>query len=107
MKEQNFSHDVFKIKNLKSGVLISNVQKHDKGQSHMSWLPLCVRLTSLTMVNDNSERVEIVMFYGVSDGNTRLARELSIERFINRVFPCALTFTSVIQHLRDHGTCKS
>ena len=38
---------------------------------------------SLIMVNfSNSERVDMVMLYG--DGNTRLARELWIERFTNR-----------------------
>ncbi|KAJ3651963.1 hypothetical protein Zmor_017967 [Zophobas morio] len=42
----------------------------------------------------------------VADGNARLVLELWIERFPNRAIPCARTFTSVVQHLRDHGTFK-
>ncbi|KAJ3639158.1 hypothetical protein Zmor_004029 [Zophobas morio] len=57
------------------------------------------------MVNfTNSERADMVMLYGVADGNSSLACELWIERFPNRAIPCARTFTSVVQHLRDHGT---
>ena len=48
----------------------------------------------------------MVMLYGVADGNVRLAPELWIERFPNRAIPCARTFTSVVQHLRDHGSFK-
>ena len=82
------------------------MQKYDKGQPCISWLP--VRLTSLTMVNfSNLERVEMIMLYGVADGNARLAHELWTERFPNRAIPCARTFTSVVQHLRDHGTFKT
>ena len=62
---------------------------------------------SLTMVNFfNSERVDTIMLYGEADGNRRLARELWIEGFPNRAIPCARTFTSVVQHLEDHGTFK-
>ena len=82
-----------RVKNQKSSALISNVQKHDKGQSCISWLPACVRLTSLTILN--SERVDSVMFYGAANGNARLANELWIERFSNRAIPCAQTFTSL------------
>ena len=72
-----------------------------------SWLSSCVRLTCLTMVNFfNSERVDMVMLYGVADGNATLARKLRIECFPNHAIPCARTFTSVVQHLRDHGTFK-
>ncbi|KAJ3662049.1 hypothetical protein Zmor_006416 [Zophobas morio] len=57
------------------------------------------------MVNfTNSDRADMVMLYGVADGNSSLARELWIERFPNRAISCARTFTSVVQHLRDHGT---
>ena len=60
------------------------------------------------MVNfSNSERVDMVMIYGVADGNARLARELWIERFPNRAIPCVRTFTSVVQHLRDHDTFEA
>ncbi|KAJ3654615.1 hypothetical protein Zmor_013790 [Zophobas morio] len=48
----------------------------------------------------------MVMFYSVDDGNDRLARELWIERFPDHVILCAQTFTSVVQHLRDHCTFK-
>ena len=41
----------------------------------------------------------MVMVYGVADGNGRL-------RFPNRAISCARTFTSVVQHLQDHGTFK-
>ena len=53
----------------------------------------------------NSERVDMVMLYGVADGNARLTCELWIERFPRRAIPCTRTFT-VVQHLRDHGTFK-
>ena len=46
------------------------------------------------------------MLYGATDGKAKLARELWIERFLNRAIPCARTFTSVVQHLWDHGTFK-
>ena len=46
------------------------------------------------------------MFYGVVVGIARLTRELWIERFSSRAIPGARTFTSVVQHLRDHGTFK-
>ena len=42
------------------------------------------------------------MLFGVAG----MARELWIERFPNRAIPCARTFTSVVQHLEDHGTFK-
>ncbi|KAJ3646577.1 hypothetical protein Zmor_024160 [Zophobas morio] len=59
------------------------------------------------MVNfPNSERVAMVMFYGVADGNARLARKLWIKRFPNCVIPYARTFTSVVQHFQDHCTFK-
>ncbi|KAJ3665547.1 hypothetical protein Zmor_001038 [Zophobas morio] len=58
------------------------MQKHDKGQSCVSWLPSCVRLTPLTMVNfPYSKRVDMVMFYGV-------VRKLWIDLFSNRASPC-------------------
>ncbi|KAJ3654829.1 hypothetical protein Zmor_013987 [Zophobas morio] len=83
------------------------MQKHDKGQSCISWLSSYVRLTSLVMVNFyNSDRVDIVMLYGLADGNARLALELWIESFPVCAIPCVRTFTSVVQHLRDHGTSK-
>ena len=37
---------------------------------------------------------------------TWLARELLIEGLPNCSIPCARTFTSVVQHLRDQGTFK-
>ena len=59
------------------------------------------------MVNfSNSECVDMVMPYVVADGNVGLAHKLWIERFPNRAIPCARTFRSVVQHLRDHGTFK-
>ena len=54
----------------------------------------------------NSERVDMVVLYSVADGNARLARESYIERFPNRAIPYTWTFTSVVQHLQDHGTFK-
>ncbi|KAJ3655760.1 hypothetical protein Zmor_014874 [Zophobas morio] len=44
------------------------------------------------------------MVYVVADGNARLARELWIDQFLNRAILYSRTFTSVVQHLRDHGT---
>ena len=41
----------------------------------------------------NSDRVYMVMLYGVADGNARLALELWIESFPNRAIACAPTFT--------------
>ncbi|KAJ3666370.1 hypothetical protein Zmor_001814 [Zophobas morio] len=59
------------------------------------------------MVNfSNSEHVDMVIFYGIADGNARLSRELWIEHFPNRAISCARTFTSMVQHLRYHGTFK-
>ena len=84
------------------------MQKYDKSQSCISWLPSCVLLTSSTMVNpSNMKRVDMVMLYGVADGNAKLARELWTKRFPNHAIPCVWTLTSVVQHLRDHGTFKS
>ena len=99
-------HRTTRIKNQKSCALTSNVQKHDKAQSCISWLPSYVRLTSLTMVNfSNLERVDIVILYGVADENARLAGELWIERLPNCAISFARTFISV-QHRQDHGTFK-
>ena len=58
------------------------------------------------VIFSKSERVDMVMLYGVVDGNVRLARELCIDRFPNRAIPCARIFTSVVQHFRHHGTFK-
>ena len=48
----------------------------------------------------SSERVDVIMFYGVADGNARLARELWIKRFPNRAIPCA----SVCANIYISGT---
>ncbi|KAJ3646504.1 hypothetical protein Zmor_024089 [Zophobas morio] len=48
----------------------------------------------------NSERVDMVMLYGVAEGNARLAS------FPNDAIPCVRTCTSVVQHLRDLGIFK-
>ena len=52
------------------------------------------------------EHLDMRMLYGVADGNARLTCELLIERFPNRAIPCAQTFTSAVEHFRDHGTFK-
>ncbi|KAJ3666799.1 hypothetical protein Zmor_002230 [Zophobas morio] len=46
-----------------------------------------------------SVNVNMIKLYGVADGN-------SVERVPNSAIPCTRTFTSVVQHLRDHGTFK-
>ena len=35
-----------------------------------------------------------------------MKHELWMERFLNRAIPCARTFTTVLQHLQDHGSFK-
>ena len=77
---------------------MSNVQKHDKSQSCINWLPLCVRLTSLTMVNlSNSECVDMVMLYGVAHENATRncgSNAFQIARF------------RVREHFQDYSTFK-
>ena len=59
------------------------------------------------VIFSNSERMDMVILYAVADGNARLAWELWIKRFPDRVIPCTRTLISVVQHLRDHdGTFK-
>ena len=51
------------------------------------------------MVNfSNSENVDMVMFYGVADGNAANCE--------SSAFQIARIFTSAVQHLRNHGTVK-
>ena len=67
------------LRTKKNGALLSNMQKLYKSQSRINWLPSYVRISSLTMVNfSNLERVDIIMLYGVADGDARLARQLWI-----------------------------
>ena len=87
--------------NQKSGSLISIVEKHDKGQSCIRWLPSFDRLTSLAVVNfSNSERVDVDYHYLLWYGwwKRQVGPQIAI--------PCTRTFTSVVQHLRDYDTFK-
>ncbi|KAJ3651579.1 hypothetical protein Zmor_017609 [Zophobas morio] len=90
-------------RSLRTKKLVQNLQKDDK-YSRVLAVAGCVRWCVTMMNFTNSERVDMVMLYGVADRNSSLTRELWIERFPNRAIPCAGTFTSVVQHLRDHGT---
>ena len=95
-----------RLRTKKRYALISNVQKLGKSQPCISWLPTSVQLTSLMVNFSHSGRVDMVILYGVADGNARLTGELWIERFPNRAYPCARTFASVVQLLWEHGTLK-
>lgn len=52
----------------------------------------------------NEEYADIIYVYGFCDGNARAAVREYERRFPNRRVPNHQTFTSVFQHVRDHGS---
>ena len=68
--------------------------------------PVLYQLVAVVCSVSVFDNGEFFQFRVCRHGNAKLTRELWIERFPNRAIPCARTFTSVVQHLRDYGTFK-
>jgi hypothetical protein len=55
------------------------------------------------MAFTNLEKTDEVLIYGEAGEHSELARQISSERFPQRILPSARTFVNVEQHLRNFG----